>query len=90
MSRRKKDPYRWYMLSVWLIGTIGAFYYAHEWELDSSPQTAKEMAAVKEQFGNLNPEFSWVRVAIYSVFGSFVVYLVVRFFTQLIKKVTQK
>jgi len=90
MSRRKKDPYRWYMLSMWLIGTIGAAYCAYAWELASSPQTAKDIADAREQFSNLNPEFSWFRVAIYSVVGSFAVYLVVRFFTQLIKKVTQK
>jgi len=90
MSRRKKDPYRWYMLSVWLIGTIGAMYYAYAWEWASSPQTAKDIADAKDQFGNLNPEFSWVRVAIYSVFGSFVVYLIVRSVIQLIKKMTQK
>ena len=90
MSRRKKDPYRWYILSLWLIGTIVAFYYAHVWEWSTSPQTAQDIAAIKDQFGNLNPEYSWVRVAIYGAFGSFVVYMIVRFIFQMIRKVTNQ
>ena len=90
MSRRKKDPYRWYMFSVWLIGTIVVSYYAHLWEWSTSPQTAKEIFAAKDQFGNLNPEYSWVRVMIYGAFGSFVVYMIVRLVFQLIGKMTHK
>ena len=90
MSRRKKDPYRWHIHALWLVGSIVAFYYGYTWEWASSPQTAKDIAAAKDQFGNLNPEFSWVRVLIYGAFGSFIVYIVVRFVFQLIRKVTQK
>ena len=90
MSRRKKNPYRWYIFSAWLIGTIVVYYFAHLWEWSTSPQTAKDIAEAREQFGNLNPEYSWVRVGIYGAFGSFVVYMIVRFVFQFIGKMTHK
>ncbi len=90
MSRRKKDPYRWYSFSIWLFGTVAAAYYAHLWELSTSPQTEKAILEARDQFGNLNPEYSWVRVMIYAAFCSFVVYLIVRFIFQMIKKMNQK
>jgi hypothetical protein len=90
MSRRKKDPYRWYSFSIWLFGTIAAAYYAHLWEWSTSPQTEKAIFEARDQFSNLNPEYSWVRVAIYAAFGSFLIYLVVRFVFQMIKKMNQK
>jgi hypothetical protein len=90
MSRRKKNPYRWYIFSLWLVGTIGVSYYAHVWEWSSSPQTAKDIADAREQFSNLNPEYSWVRVMIYSAFGSFFVYMIVRSLFQFVGKMAKK
>ena len=90
MSRRKKNPYRLYMFSLWLIGTIVVCYFAHWWEWSTSPQTEKEIFAAKDLFGNLNPEYSLVRVGIYGIFGSFIVYMIVRSLFQLIGKLTHK
>ena len=78
------------MFTLWLIGSVVTTYYAHVWEWSTSPQTEKEIFEARDQFGNLNPEYSWVRVAIYAAFGSFVVYMIVRFIFQMIKKYSQK
>ena len=90
MSRRKKDPYRWYKFSLWLIGTIAVAYFAHVYEWSSSPQTEKAIAEARDQFGNLNPEYSWVRVSIYAAFGSFIVYVVIRNVFSFITKMMNK
>ena len=78
MSRRKKNPYRWYVFSLWLIGTAAAVYGAYSYEWATTPHTPQEIEWYRERFGNLEPEFSYTRVGIYSAFASLVIYMVIQ------------